>query len=215
MKIDRAGYFDTLSVLDEDVNRTRMYIENSKREVLAGSFDSYDDYLASLQMEAEIAPFREEYYDRIHQLINKTNQFNLTSKRCSREDVVGWSLDPEKITIFARLADKFGDNGLTSVVIANIKGVVATVDLWLMSCRVIKRGLEFAMMEVLLRECNDRGLIELRATYKKSQKNIMVQNLLKDLGFSLQLKHEVGDTDWRLLISDEIRPPIHKIKVNP
>ena len=212
-KIDKGGYFEIISVLDEDLNRARMYKQNSERNKFSEKFNNYQEYLISLQMEAEISPFREEYFDRIYQLINKTNQFNLTTKRCSREEVVSWSNSLSRITLFGRLVDKFGDNGLTSIVTADVQGTLATIDIWLMSCRVIKRGLELAMMEALVHEALRRGVKELRATYKSSKKNRMVQNLLEILGFSVEKNHECGDSEWRLELPGDHTITEHFIKI--
>lgn len=213
-KIDREGYFEAVTLSTEDFNRSRMYKENAVREEFAQSFDDYPKYLRSLQMDAEIAPFKVEYFDRIHQLINKTNQFNLTTKRCSREEVCAWAESTSHITLYGRLKDKFGDNGLVSIVTANVKDGIANIDLWLMSCRVLKRGMEYAMMDALIKQAAVHGLKELRATYIRSSKNKMVEHLFAELGFSLENKFESGDSAWRLELLSNYLPPTHYIKVN-
>jgi FkbH-like protein len=212
--IDRSGYFETTTLSTEDLNRSRMYKENTAREELAQSFEDYSQYLLSLQMEAEIAPFRPEYFDRIHQLINKTNQFNLTTKRCSKEEIINWIESGSHITLFGRLIDKFGDNGLVSIVTAELISGIATIDLWLMSCRVLKRGMEFAMMNALIKEAEKHGAKEIRGSYKKSNKNKMVECLLAELGFLRENQFASGDSEWKLILTPNYSPKIHFIKVN-
>jgi FkbH-like protein len=213
--IDRAGFFETTSLSTEDLNRSRMYKENTAREALSQSFENYNQYLITLQMEAEIAPFRSEYFDRIHQLVNKTNQFNLTTKRYSREEIISLTKSSSHITLFGRLIDKFGDNGLVSIVTAEIKQSIANIDLWLMSCRVLKRGMEYAMMNALINEAKNHGAKEIRGLYKKSNKNQMVAGLFSELGFLLVKQFPSGDSEWKLILTHNLAPKIHYIKVNP
>ena len=141
---------------------------------LEASLGSYEDFLASLDMRAEIAPFRPIYYDRIAQLTNKSNQFNLTTRRYTRADIERLSEDSHYITLYGRLQDRFGDNGLVSVVIAEKEGVDVHIRLWLMSCRVLKRGMEEAMMEVLAKRARLAGGERLIGYYYPTAKNGMV-----------------------------------------
>jgi len=211
--IDRAGYFEITSVTEEDINRSAMYRENSVRENLSSSFESYAEYLVSLDMQAKIGPFRPDHYNRIHQLINKTNQFNLTTKRCSREEVENWSSSELKITLCGCLTDRFGDSGLVSIVTADIRREEAMVDIWLMSCRVLKRGLEYAMMGALVDACLAKGIMRLNATYIKSPKNKMVQNLLEELGFAAKHQNHHGNSEWVLDLDTPYASRQHYIKV--
>ncbi|MGZ3658919.1 MAG: HAD-IIIC family phosphatase [Bdellovibrionota bacterium] len=182
-QLEQAGYFESLALSEEDLARSRQYQENSQRDHFQAKFSSYDDYLASLEMKAQIAPFSPLYLDRIFQLTNKTNQFNLNTRRYSREEMEALLGDPAQITLYGRLADKFGDNGLISLVHAEIRGDHAEIKLWLMSCRVLKRGMEQAMMDSLVAECRRRGVKRIEGTYVKSAKNGMVEGLLGELGF--------------------------------
>ena len=113
---------------------------------------SYDDFLASLEMRAEIAPFRSVYFDRIAQLTNKSNQFNLTTQRYTRTEIEQMAGDSAFVTLYGRLSDRFGDNGLVSVVIGKKESSTLHIILWLMSCRVLKRGMEQAMLDVLVKK---------------------------------------------------------------
>jgi FkbH-like protein len=194
--LDRAGYFETLALSEEDLARAQQYQENTQREQFQARFKDYGEYLASLGMHAEIAAFSPVYIERIHQLTNKTNQFNLTTRRYSREEMDALIGHEAHVTLYGRLTDKFGDNGLIALTHAEIHGKRAEVKLWLMSCRVLKRGMEQAMMDALVAECRRRGVTEIRGSYLKSPKNQMVEGLLGELGFRLVEKKANGDSDW-------------------
>jgi FkbH-like protein len=213
--IDRAGYFEAVSLSAEDLNRSLMYKENASREVFANTFEDYSNYLISLNMVAEISSFSAEYFDRIHQLINKTNQFNLTTKRCSLEEVIIWAKSNSRINLHGRLKDKFGDNGLVSILAAEVKGEVALVDIWVMSCRVFKRGMEFAMMENLIQIASNLGVRELRASYIKSSKNKMVEEILAEVGFVFERHLDSGESEWSRSLHASNVPPKYFIKVEP
>ncbi len=141
--IDRAGYFEMTTFSKDDLKRNEMYKENLERVQLQNSFSSYEEYLHSLNMEAAIKPFEAIYMSRIAQLTNKSNQFNLTTKRYTQEEIEQTALDTDNyITLYGKLADCFGDNGVVSVVIGKITENKVDIILWLMSCRVLKRDME-------------------------------------------------------------------------
>jgi len=149
-------------------------------------------------MTAEIGAFQPVYLERIAQLINKTNQFNLTGRRYTSAEVEAVSRDPEAIALYGRLADRFGDNGLVSVLVARIFGDTAEIDLWLMSCRVLKREMELAMFDALVEECQARGVRRIVGVYVPSKKNGMVAEHYAGLGFSAadasgRFQYEVPD----------------------
>ncbi len=194
--LEGAGYFESVAISEEDLSRAQTYKENSQRESQRARFRNYGEFLDSLKMKAEIAPFSQLYLDRIHQLTNKTNQFNLTTRRYSREEMEQVLGNKNHIAFYGRLYDRFGDNGLISVVDAEVRGEEAEIRLWLMSCRVLKRGMEHAMMDALVAECARRGVRRIVGKYLKTPKNQMVENLLGDLGFQLQSKSDVGDSVW-------------------
>src|ERR1700733_12507523 len=121
-------------------------------------------------MTAEIGPFFPLYLEPITQLINKTNQFNLTTRRYTSAEVVAIAQDPAFITLYGRLTDKFGDNGLVSVLMGQIVGESLQIDLWLMSCRVLKREMEFAMFDALVEQCQERGIRKIVGVYIPAKK---------------------------------------------
>ena len=194
--IDRSGYFEPAVLSADDIQRTKFYEANLERQILEADSGDYGEYLVSLDMTAEIAPFSPKYLDRITQLINKTNQFNVTTKRYSASEVESMSRDPLTVTLYGRLKDKFGDNGLISAIAGTVKGGTLHIDLWVMSCRVIKRDMEFAMFDELVRECIARGLNRIWGYYYPTAKNAMVADLFPRLGFTLTASTEKGDTVW-------------------
>ncbi len=200
--IDRNGYFEVTSYSHDDAKRVEMYKANAQRAQAQKSFENYEDYLLSLEMSAEILPFCELYFSRIAQLTNKSNQFNLTTKRYTLEQIKSVGKDSNYITLYGKLTDKFGDNGVVSVVIGNIKGNELHIDLYLMSCRVLKRDMEYAMLDALVSKCRSCGISKLYGYYYPSAKNSMVKNLFGDFGFSLEQSDEQGNTVWSLDISD-------------
>ena len=181
--IDHGGYFEATSVSDDDRKRNEMYMANKKRTELEESFTDYTEYLKSLEMDAEIAPFEKMYMPRIAQLTNKSNQFNLTTKRYSQDDIEQAASDSSNITLYGRLKDKFGDNGIVSLVIGNIRGDELHIDLWLMSCRVLKRDMEFAMMDSLVKKALERGIKTIYGYYYPTAKNKMVKDFYLLQGF--------------------------------
>lgn len=181
--LDQAALFETPSLSQDDLQRVAQYQDNLQRDSRQGQFATYEDFLRSLQMRAEIAPFSSLYMDRITQLINKTNQFNLTTRRYTQIQVEQMASNDRYITLYGRLQDMFGDNGLVAIVAGEIKQSELHLDLWLMSCRVLKRGMEQAMFEQLCKAARDRKLLKLLGYYFPTAKNAMVKNLYGELGF--------------------------------
>jgi len=182
--LEHEGYFEVHKVVQDDLSRSAYYKSKAQREASQSSFRDYGDFLTSLEMAAEIGPFLPVYLERITQLINKTNQFNLTTRRYTSAEVETIAQDPTFITLYGRLADKFGDNGLVSVLIGQVSGDTVQVDLWLMSCRVLKREMELAMFDALIEQCQARGIRKIVGVYIPSKKNGMVAGHYASLGFT-------------------------------
>lgn len=182
--IQSGRYFEPATLSQEDLDRTTLYATNSQRAEHQKTFASYGDYLASLHMVAEIGPFKPVYMERIAQLTNKTNQFNLTTRRYTLAELEAASKDPASITLYGRLQDKFGDNGLISVVLGHREGTALHLDLWLMSCRVLKRDMELAMLDALAARAGAQGIDHLIGYYIPTAKNGMVADLYPRLGFT-------------------------------
>lgn len=183
--LSRSGWFETVSLSADDIARSGMYKSNAKRQEQQGNFADYTEYLKSLEMTAEILPFKIRTIERVTQLINKTNQFNLTTRRYSAAQVQKCMQDSKAITLSGRLCDKFGDNGITSALIAHIHAKKATIDLWVMSCRVFKRNLEYAMFDALVDECKKCGITTITGTWLPSAKNLFTKDFYATIGFEL------------------------------
>lgn len=214
--IDKSGFFEPTSLSSDDYERSRMYQENVKRIAMQSKFESYYDYLKSLEMYAEIRSFVSEYMSRIAQLTNKSNQFNLTTKRYTQSEIEQVATDDKHITLYGRLQDKFGDNGVVSVVIGEIRGQKqdeAHIELWLMSCRVLKRNMEFAMMDSLVEKCKDLGISTIYGYYYPTMKNGMVKDFYLTLGFDKYEKNDKG-TVWRYGIPCDYKNKQDVINVN-
>jgi FkbH-like protein len=182
--LDDGRFFEAIALSHEDLTRAAAYQQNTLRTVAATTFADYSQYLDSLEMSAEIAPFQSLYLDRIAQLTNKTNQFNLTTRRYTLAEIESAAADPEIITLYGKLTDRFGDNGLVSVVIAHRQGTELDIDLWLMSCRVLKRTMEHAMLDALVARARALGVTAIRGTYLPTAKNAIVADHYTTLGFA-------------------------------
>ena len=204
--LERERYFETLSIGHDDVKRAEYYVQNAARSAEQSGFADYDDFLKSLDMSAEIKPFSPVYLERITQLTNKTNQFNLTTRRFTHAEIERISRDGRFIHLYGRLTDKFGDNGLITVVVGEIDGDSLNVILWLISCRVLKRGMELAMMDALVESCQRRGLKAILGTYLPTAKNAMVAELYGELGFTRISADATGRTVWRFAVPDAWEP---------
>ena len=202
--LDKSGFFEVTSLSEDDLKRTKMYQENRKRSQMQAAFACYEDYLGSLEMKGEIRPFIPAYLSRIAQLTNKSNQFNLTTRRYSQSDIEAVAADPSYITLYGKLEDKFGDNGVVSVLIGRLDGKDREelhLELWLMSCRVLKRNMEYAMMDELVERAAASGVKRIVGYYYPTSKNKMVKDFYKMQGFTKISEDETGNTIWMFEIA--------------
>lgn len=199
--LDHSGFFETIKLSEDDAKKTEMYKANAIRAKEESSFSDYAEYLKSLEMKAEIKPFCPLYNARIAQLTNKSNQFNLTTKRYSQADIEAFATDPDYITLYGKLEDKFGDNGVVSVVNAKKENAELHIDLWLMSCRVLKRDMEYAMMDELVRQAKASNISTIYGYYFKTAKNAMVKDFYKLHGFEcIEMSEE--SSRWMISVDD-------------
>ncbi len=200
--IDHNGYFEVTNFSNEDLKKTELYKDNAKRSQIMATFDNYEDYLKSLKMVAEISSFKPIYLERISQLSNKSNQFNLTTRRYSVADIENVYNDENCIKLYGKLQDMFGDNGVISVVIGTIKNNIELhIDLWIMSCRVLKRNMEYAMLDELVKESLKRNIKTIYGYYYPTLKNKMVKDFYDLQGFELISEDENGNKIYKLDIS--------------
>jgi FkbH-like protein len=199
-----AGYFEAIALTEEDLARSEQYQKNQEREKTQASFTDITEYLKSLDMEMVWGPFDPLSLSRVTQLINKTNQFNLTTRRYSEEDTKRFAADPKALTLRCRLTDRFGDNGIIGIMIAlEQKDGDWAVDTWLMSCRVLGRGVEQAMLDLLVQEASKKGVKRLIGQYYPTAKNNMVKNHYPDLGFEPLDSDSGGNRRWTLKLESK------------
>jgi FkbH-like protein len=214
--IEHGRYFEPASLSKEDLERAALYAKDSQRVALEARFTNYGEYLDSLDMVAEIDSFRPVYLERIAQLTNKTNQFNLTTRRYTLAELELASNDPGRLCLYGKLADRFGDNGLISVVLGRLEVDALHIDLWLMSCRVLKRDMEAAMLDVVAARAATLAVNTVYGYYVPTNKNGMVADFYPKLGFVpcafLAPEHSKGVTRWALDLSKYRMQNLH-IKV--
>lgn len=223
--LDRSGFFEVTNLSSDDLKRNDMYRENAERAQFQASFTDYGEYLDSLKMVAEIKPYSDMYMARIAQLSNKSNQFNLTTHRYTQIEIEIAAQNPDCLTLYGKLTDRFGDNGVVSVLLghrgipdeeqaglANEAGLLDEVsrkssinmDLWLMSCRVLKRGMEFAMMKELVSRASDMNVKTIYGYYYPTKKNHMVENHYEDMGFENLYVSDDGRKLYKYVIGKNI-----------
>ena len=200
--LDRSGYFEVTTFSEDDIKRNEMYKANIQRAAQQATFENYTDYLLSLDMNAVIDDFIPMYIQRITQLSNKSNQFNVTTKRYTTAEMEAVFASDEYIRLYGKLTDKFGDNGVVSVVIGKKDGKTLNMELWLMSCRVLKRDMELAMLDTLVEKCRQQGIDTIKGYYYPTAKNGMVKELYKSFGFDKISEDEDGNTVWTMSVAD-------------
>lgn len=212
--IDRSGFFEVTSLSSDDLQRNQMYMANAKRAKAQTTYTDYSAYLKSLEMKGTIKDFDTTYMSRIAQLTNKSNQFNLTTKRYSQNDIEDIAENQAYITLYGKLEDKFGDNGVVSVVIGKVKETELHIDLWLMSCRVLKRDMEYAMMDELVEKAKERGISKIIGYYYPTAKNGMVKDFYELQGFQKISEDAQGNTVWEFTISQSYEQKNKVIQVD-
>jgi len=190
-----AGYFESLGITAEDLERTSQYQENRARETLRATAGDMDGYLRALDMRMVWNRFDRVGQARVVQLINKTNQFNLTTRRYTDADVETIMAGPGNFGLQIRLLDRFGDNGIIAIVIGRTTqpGTV-TIDTWLMSCRVLGRGVERTTLNLIAAQARAVGATSLVGEYIATKKNGMVRDHYEKLGFSVVEQSESAST---------------------
>ena len=182
--LKEENIFETASYSEEDRDRTRKYQEEARREELKGQAASFEEYLQELGMTAEAKPFEKFYYARIAQLTQRSNQFNLRTVRYSEEEICKIAEDKRYIPLYFTLKDKLGDYGLIGVVILERENKEqAFINTWLMSCRVLKRGMEEFMIDKVIEMARREGICRVIGEYLPTAKNKMVEDLYVRMGF--------------------------------
>jgi FkbH-like protein len=200
-----AGYFETIAFAAEDLQRAGYYQENAKRASLQRQMGGVEAYLASLDMTITFQPFEALGRARIVQLINKSNQYNLTTHRYTEPEVMAAESDPSVFTLQVRLSDMFGDYGMISVMICRLTAPSEwRIDTWLMSCRVLGRRVEYMVLREVLEHARRAGIDTLVGVFIPSERNQMVAEHYAKLGFSKTRVTPSGTTEWKLSVDSAI-----------
>jgi len=206
----QSGYFEAIAITAEDRARTKQYQANRERALLQEQATDLDSYLRSLEMRLLWRRFDTVGLQRVTQLINKTNQFNLTTRRYTEEEVRMMMQDPNIVGLQFRLLDRLGDNGIIAVLIGRLQeNGDLYLDTWLMSCRVLGRGVEEATLNVLASEANRLGARRLLGEYRPSSRNGMVAEHYPRLGFAPVAESESGVARFVLPLNDYVPRETH------
>jgi FkbH-like protein len=212
-----AGYFEAVAFTSEDRDRAQQYAANAEREALFRSAQSMAEFLCGLKMSVLFGPFTRVDHARVVQLINKTNQFNTTTRRYTSEEIAYITNLPDALTLQFRLLDRIGDNGLVSTMILRPtpdEEDVFEIENWVMSCRVFGRQLEFEAMNITVEAARQRGARALTADYVATSKNKVISALYPSLGFTAvyqtaQTASTNGVTRWFLNLADYVMRDTH------
>jgi FkbH-like protein len=200
--LERHRYFQVTALGSEDFKRTDYYRANAQRAEIESNAGGVEGFLQSLNMTATVGPIQQTTLERSTQLINKSNQFNLTTRRRNVAEVLALTQSPDWITVTVSLMDRFGDNGLISVVLGCVSEDTLKIDTWLMSCRVLKRGVEAFLLNYLCELARQRELKHILGEYIPTARNDLVRNHYAELGFEKIEENTDGHTVWRLSLAD-------------
>ena len=178
--------FETVNFSENDSERTKQYQEEAKRQAFSSSITNMDDYLTSLQMTAKVTSFQKNDVERIAQLTQRSNQFNLRTVRYSSQEIQKIINDKNYLTFSVHMEDKFGSYGLISLAIIKIQDSKAFIESWIMSCRVLKRTVEYMLMNIVMAKLKERNISILTGEYIPTEKNKLVENLLANLSMEKQ-----------------------------
>lgn len=191
--LKEQNLFETVNYSNADLERTQQYQAEAERVVLQETLGSYDDYLKSLEMIAVAKSFDNFHIPRIAQLTQRSNQFNLRTTRYTEAQIKEVAENENFITLYFTLKDKFGDHGLISVVILEKHSDYLFIETWLMSCRVLKRGMEEFVVNKMVETAKENGFDTIKGEYIPTAKNAMVKDLFSKMGFS-----ETGENNYRI-----------------
>ena len=207
------GLFYNASKTVEDQKRVKMYKQQVKREEAKEGFNNLESYIKSLKIVLEVYVDELKIIPRMSQMTQKTNQFNLTTKRYSEADIKKFVESPDYTVVAIGVHDKYGDNGITGLAILNQNDIHAEIDTFLMSCRIIGRNIENRFFDYLIDLLKKRGIRKLYANYIKTLKNNQVNDFYNRLGFTL-INEENGNKKYELELNHYKSSFINYIQIN-
>jgi FkbH-like protein len=190
------SWFQVYELTDEDAGKTEQYKQNALRQKAIVQHSSMDDFLREMQIVLKISESNPVNFPRIAQMTQKTNQFNLTTRRYTDIEISGMVKSGYKIWD-ASVSDKFGDNGITALAIVKIVGENANIDTFLMSCRILGRGVEKAFLSYIINKLYEKGITTIEASYMPTEKNIQVNDFYENNGFELVNQDEKGEKQYK------------------
>jgi FkbH-like protein len=196
--------FQAYKLTEEDVNKTKQYLSNAERSQFKRSFNSVHDYLESLEMQLDIYEASNFTIPRIAQMTQKTNQFNLTTRRYTEEDIRAM-IQSGSLVHCVSVKDKFGDNGISLMSIINIENDIAYFDSFLLSCRILGRNIEIGYINYILNYLLRNGIKLIKAIYLPSKKNIQTIDFYESIGFRLENVDDDGSKHYSLEIKEEFK----------
>ena len=194
---------NTLKIVKEDLQKGKMYFEQRKRNESKTTFNDLDNYLKDLKIKIMMKHADEFSMPRISQLVLKTNQFNLTTKRYQKEELSKLVKDDNVIIGCCQVEDKFGDNGITNVFIIKTTRSEWIIDLFLSSCRVMGRGIEKSILEGIVDDAKKAGIQKIMGKFIPTKRNIVCENFYEDCGFTKENNY------WKRDINEKINIPEH------
>lgn len=199
--LTELNLFETTTFSAEDLRRVEMYKQEAERRVEASNYSSVEEFLESLDMRIVVSQFDSFHLPRIAQLMQRSNQFNLTTRRRSQAECERMMQEGSILPLYVKLSDRLGDHGLISVVILQVDGADLHITDWLMSCRVLQRGVQQYVMNEVFAFAASKGLTRVFGRYIPTAKNGMVRDFFRDFEFS-RLSEENGETVWCMQVED-------------
>ncbi|OLQ76079.1 hypothetical protein BIT28_18860 [Photobacterium proteolyticum] len=203
-QLDKEGYFEVSRLSAEDKKRAEYYKKNKLVNEIKNNAKNFDDYLKSLEMKTTIVGISEKNRERVVQLVNKTNQFNPNTSRVTDADFdIKYANNSSSLNLVADLEDIYGNNGIVSTLLSTVCGETVDIDIWVMSCRVFNRELEFALFDTFVNVCKSRSITTIYSSYTESPKNAYVANLYEKLGFKI-IEQTSNSKQYRLDVSEYV-----------
>lgn len=212
--LSELNLFETTTFTSEDIERSENYRQETERNAAAGSYATVAEFLQSLEMRIVVSKFDSFHLPRIAQLIQRSNQFNLTTRRHNEAECAQMMNNPSIIPLYVKLSDRIGDHGLISVVILKVQGTDLRIEDWLMSCRVLSRGVEQHVMNIVFAFAADLGATRVVGRCIQTSKNDIVRDFYRQFGFTMISEAE-GSTQWSLMVQEYRPAQVHMRPLEP
>ena len=204
-KLTRMIEFEIWNMTSEDIQKKKMYGEQKQRIEYEEKIDDYDEFLRNMDIQIEIKEADDFTIPRISQLTLKTNQFNVTTRRYQEKEIFSFSQDKNSVIQCAKVKDKFGDNGITGVYIVKKEEKEWIIDTFLLSCRIIGRGVEDALLSEIIKRAKKEGVKKVKGVFIPTKKNKPAEKFFEEFGFKKENEYWVFDTEQTIKSADHIK----------